>query len=368
MQILVVDDEPHIRALWLRWLQDAGWTCESAASAGEAWDLLRQTEYGLVVADVNMPGESGLSLLERVKREFGDTVAVIMATGDAEPDIGVTAIERGAWDYIVKPFDRNRLLISVANALERRRLVLASLQSQQQLEDRVRRRTEQIREREKEIAWRLMRAADSRDGGTGSHIRRVGMITREFAARIGWPAQVTDDLELAAAMHDIGKIGVPDSILLKPGPLTQPEREQMQQHTVYGAQILGGSTAPLLQLAAEIALTHHERWDGQGYPRGHRGEEIPETGRLVAIVDVYDALTKDRPYRAAMSERTAIEMLTHERARSFDPRLLETFLDLLPDLRHLGLEEVGEVRLLRTLAHRSAALRSDPTPEWRKSA
>lgn len=332
--ILVVDDDFHVSHLLKRWLDSEGYTCTTAASTEEALQILADHSFALVISDINMPGESGLTLLRDIRQTQNDT-AVIMCTGLDDRDTAISALKLGAFGYIVKPFDKNEVVINVANSLERRRLLMASRLYQQRLEDRVRERTREIRQREEEIAHRLLSAAEFRDNDTGAHIRRIGLYSAKMAQALGWTREQTDDLRLASTMHDIGKIGIPDSILLKPDKLTKEEFEQVKTHTVIGARILAGTQAPLLQMAERIALSHHEWWNGNGYPHGLIGEQIPPEARIVAIGDVYDALSHKRVYKSAYPEAQVLEIMKAERFSHFDPHVLDCFLEILPQLRRI---------------------------------
>ena len=193
-------------------------------------------------------------------------------------------------------------------------------------------RTAQVRQREEEIIFRLLSTAAYRDNETGDHIRRIGLYSSAVARNLGWKDQAADDIRLAAAMHDIGKVGIPDNILKKPGILTPEEFAIMKTHTEIGSRILGDSSVEMVQMAAKIALAHHEKWDGSGYPKGLSGDVIPESSRIVAVADVYDALVNDRVYRPAMSEPATIAIMNDGKGRHFDPRILEAFFDLLPEI------------------------------------
>jgi putative two-component system response regulator len=339
-RVLVVDDEPYICELIARYLEQEGYPCQKAASAEEALALLASEPFALMVSDISMPGTSGMDLLAATRSGYPD-VAVIMVTAVDDRATAIQALTLGAFGYIIKPFDLNELVINVANAIERRRLTLLSQADQERLEAEVRRRTAEIREREREVALRLVAAAEFRDTDTGSHIRRIGRYSAALARALGWPAAMADDLEVAAMMHDIGKIGVPDSILLKPGPLTDDELLIIRQHPVIGARILQGSFIPLLEMAREIVLCHHERWDGSGYPEGRRATAIPESARIVAVVDVYDALVHDRIYRRALPESEVLALLGEQRGRHFEARVVDAFFELLPEIRRIR-EEVGD--------------------------
>ncbi|MDH3271872.1 MAG: HD domain-containing protein [Gemmatimonadota bacterium] len=231
-----------------------------------------------------------------------------------------------------------------------------SLLSNGVLERAVEERTQMIRAREEEIAVRLVSAAEFRDSATGAHIRRIGRFTLLVATAMRLHEHVLDHLELAASMHDVGKIGIPDHILLKPGPLDEEERRVMERHTVVGARILEDSDTPALQLGREIALSHHERWDGTGYPFGLSGEQIPLVARIVAIVDYFDATVNDRPYRPAMSVEEVLGIMRGERERHFDPAVLDLFLHLQPQIAEIRRAVDLEVAEERALAAERAAL------------
>ncbi len=335
--ILLVDDEPDISRILSSWLSRAGYYCLTATTGEEALDILQEGNIQLVVSDIMMPGMSGIDLLGFIKELFPD-VAVILVTAVDDRKTAIMTLELGAYGYVIKPFDMNEILINVANALERRRLTLLSQEYEQSLETAVREKTREVREREEQIVLRLISASGCRDDETGAHIRRIGLYASVIANDIGWNRESVADIRLAAAMHDVGKIGILDRILLKPGKLTPEEFEIMKTHTTIGARLLGNSNIPLLHMAKEIALSHHEKWDGSGYPNGLAGEEIPESGRIVALADVYDALVMDRVYRPAIPEPEALAMMTSNRGSYFDPTLFDRFMDLLPEIRRIRQE------------------------------
>jgi cyclic di-GMP phosphodiesterase len=341
-RVLIVDDEPYIRELIQRCLEMEGYECSTAAHAEAALTELAVDDYELLVSDIHMPGMSGMELLTIVRQRHPD-LAVLMVTGVDDRKVGIQALRLGAFGYLIKPFDVNELAINAANALQRRQHALLSQAAQDRLEGEVRRRTKQIRRREEEIALRLVAAAEFRDADTGTHVRRIGLYAAALAKLLGWPGSRIDDLRVAAMMHDIGKIGVPDSILLKPGPLLPEEFEIIKQHTVIGARILEHSDISLLQMAREIALSHHERWEGGGYPAGLSREAIPESARIVAVCDVYDALVHARVYRPAVPEPEVLEFLRSQRDRHFDPRILDPFLGEVDTFRAIREEVQGAV-------------------------
>ncbi len=341
--VLIVDDEPFVRDILKRWLTEEGYRCDTAESGEEALIKLQTQPFELLISDIMMPGMSGLELLREVKASFPH-VAVVMITAVDDRETAVATLKLGAYAYIIKPFDHNEVLINVVNALERRRLALVSEEYERQLEAEVRERTAELRRREEEIALRLVSATEYRDVETGGHVRRMGLYSEALAKTLGWEPPQVETMRLAAPMHDIGKIGVPDQILLKPGKLTDEEFETMKQHTSVGASILEGSDVELINMARDIALCHHERWDGNGYPQGLRGEEIPKSARLVAVADVYDALVSDRVYRPAMPEDQALDILTKGRGVHFDPEVLDGFLHILPTIHEIRDRVAGEDR------------------------
>ncbi|HUG89201.1 MAG TPA: HD domain-containing phosphohydrolase [Planctomycetaceae bacterium] len=340
-RVLVVDDERPVRELIVRWLQAAGFACHGAASAEAAWDALASFHPDLVTLDVTMPGESGLELLRRVREGHPDVEAV-MVTASTDTRTAIEALTQGACGYLVKPIARDELLFHVRRGLERRQLLLERRQYTQRLEDTVRAQTRTIRHAHEETIHRLVAASMYRDEETGAHIRRTGLFSEALAEAAGWTPEEVDHIRLAAPMHDVGKIGIPDAILRKPGKLTREEFEAMKRHTLIGARMLSGSESPMLQMAEEIALAHHEHWDGRGYPAGRCGTAIAEAARIVSVVDVYDALTHDRVYRPALSEAEALQILRDGRGTHFDPEVLDCFLDILPGIRRIAAEHPDE--------------------------
>jgi putative two-component system response regulator len=340
--ILILDDEPAARAVAGRILE-AIYDVEFAADTTEARAKLLGV-VDLLLCDINLPGESGMDLIQGVLSRGDDDLAVVMVTGEDNPELADRAFEMGAYGYLVKPYRRGDLLITVSNALRRRQLELQAKSYQRELEqdmvmksletERMRmllRRTEESLERSRlETVHKLSLAVEMRDQVTGHHLSRMGSYCEEICRRLELQDEVCDVIALAGQMHDIGKIAVPDHILLKAGLLTDEERAQMQTHAEIGKQILQGSESPLLMLAESIAWTHHEKLDGSGYPRGLRGEEIPIEGRIAAVADVFDALTRDRPYREAMPLDEAAALMAEGRGRHFDADVLDAFMAQLP--------------------------------------
>jgi putative two-component system response regulator len=333
-RILVVDDERFVTDVLRRWLECEGHSCAAAASAEEALARLEEEPFDLVVSDIGMPGMSGLELLLEIGHRH-PTVAVLMQTAVDDRGTAIAALRQGAFGYLIKPLDEQEVVIAVAGALERRRLRLLERDYRDQLELAVRDRTEEIRRAREEISLLLVTVSEFRDVDTGAHVRRMGLYAEALARALGWDDAMVEQLRLAAPMHDVGKIAVPDAILLKPGRLSSDEFEEIKRHAEVGARILSGTDLPLLHLARDIARGHHERWDGTGYPDGLRGQDIPAAARLVAVVDVYDALTNDRVYRSALAETESLELMRAGRGTHFDPQIFDTFVEILPELRRI---------------------------------
>ena len=338
-KVLIVYDEPYVRDILSRWLDSEGYNCHIAESAEEAWKLLESNSFSLLVADIIMPGKSGIELLKMAKEDFPD-LAVIMVTGLDDRKTAIRALQLGAYGYVIKPFEQTEVVINVVNALERRRLTQESRHYERRLEEKVREQTEETRSSREEIALKLMAALEYRDDETGGHIRRVGLYAEVIGRRMGHTEEYNELLRLSAPMHDIGKMGIPDSILMKPAKLTAEEFEIVKTHTTIGANILAGTAIPLLNLAREIAYGHHEKWDGSGYPKGISGDNTPEAARIAAVADVYDALVHDRVYRLAMPEDDALEIMSQGRGTHFDPEVLDVFMESLPEFHSIR-EEIG---------------------------
>lgn len=336
-KILVVDDDPFIRDIILKCLETEGYECSTAHSAEKALELLEQDDFSLIISDIMMPGKSGIELLAIVRQKYPD-IAMIMVTAVDDRKTAVQALQLGAFGYVIKPFDLNEIFLSVVNGLERHRLALQSKEYEKRLENDVKTRTAEIRRREEEICLRLTAACEYRDEETGTHNRRLGLYAFILADQLGWSGQLMDEIRIAACMHDIGKIGVPDNILLKTGRLTDEEFAIIKTHPIIGAEILSGSEISLLNMARDIALAHHEKWDGSGYPHGLAEDAIPEAARVVAIIDVYDALVHKRVYRPPLPEEEALGMMLKDTGRHFDPRIYDAFLQALPKIRQIRLQ------------------------------
>ncbi len=328
--LLVIDDEPEICALLQRLLEREGHQVATAADGPGARALIEYNRFELALCDLNLPGESGLELVQHVVANHRD-LAVVMVTGVDDPLLADKAIELGAYGYVVKPFRDTELTIAVTNALRRRRLEIENRAHRDELELLVRERTAELGRSREESIRRLASAAEARHHETGVHIERVARLAELVARELELAPQQCELLRIASPLHDIGKIAIPDRILLKPGVLNAEESDAMRRHAELGHAILSGSGEPLLELAATVAWTHHERWDGTGYPRGLAGDAIPLEGRIVAVVDVFDALLSHRTYRPALPVNETVRRLRFGRATHFDPTVLDAFLDVLPE-------------------------------------
>jgi putative two-component system response regulator len=334
-QVLVVEDDEHVGRMLRQMLEGHGYTCAVARNATEGGRLLDELDPELVLCDVNLPGASGLDLVRHATAAHPDT-AIVMVSGLDDPRIAEQALTQGAYGYIIKPFTPNELLIGMANALRRRNLEIESRARHEALEEIVRARTAALRASHEETIRRLASAAEFRDEATGRHIERMSRICELLAHKAGLGRERCELVRIASPLHDVGKIGIPDRILLKPGSLTSAEWDVMRRHTEIGRDLLGGAGAELLDLAALIAWTHHEKVDGSGYPRGLAGRTIPLEGRIAAVADVFDALTSERVYRPAVPMDEALETMRAGRGTHFDAEVLDLFLDGLDDVLEMG--------------------------------
>lgn len=334
--ILIIDDEPANVELLALLLKNWGFeNLKTVTDSSSAMDVVRSWNPDLILLDLHMPGKSGFDILDELRpltMSSEEYLPVIVLTADVTPQARQRALAGGAKDFLCKPFDAVEVCLRTTNLLEVRLLQLRLANYNQVLEQTVSERTaaltqanEELQESKAEILHRLARAAEFRDDATGQHTIRVGVISAAIAKELGMPPDYVEIMKRAAPLHDIGKIGVPDEILLKNGHLDDDEWQIMKRHTDIGAKILAGSNNPLLVLAEEIVLTHHENWDGTGY-NGIKGDEIPLSGRIVAVADVFDALAHDRPYKTAWPPEDALEEINAQRGRKFDPRVVDAFL------------------------------------------
>jgi putative two-component system response regulator len=281
-----------------------------------------------MLMDLRMPEINGFQVLERLKQTVADFDyrPVMVITSDDDRETKQMALSSGARDFLSKPVSPVEVRLRVGNLLHTRFLQLELQRHAERLEDRVKARTAQLEEARIEILERLALAAEYRDDATGEHTRRVGQQSAALANALGLSLDEIEDIRRAAPLHDVGKIAMPDSILLKEGPLTDDQMDTVREHPTIGARILSGSRVPMLLIAEEIALNHHECWDGGGYPNGLKGEEIPMAARIVSIVDVFDSLTHVRPYKRAWTEDEALDEIESLSGSKFDPQVAEAFL------------------------------------------
>lgn len=328
MRVAIIDDTPlnlRLVTALLQRVEDTEAEVYDDPAAGLAACLADPPD--LVLVDHLMPEITGMQVVAALREVHpAEELPILMITADHEREVRYAALELGASDFLTRPLDAVEFRARVRNALAVRRGWLAIHGRAEALSRAVSIATEQVRARELEAIYRLSRAAELRDPETGAHILRMAHYACVIARRLGWEEERVDALLHAAPMHDVGKVGTPDAILLKPGKLEPDEWEVMKQHAVLGWQILHGSEAPMLQLAAEIAHSHHEKYDGSGYPHGLVGDRIPSAGRIVAVADVFDALTSDRPYKAAWSMERARALLEEGRGQHFDPACVDAFL------------------------------------------
>jgi len=337
-RILMVDDEESNLELLRRILEPVGFNrLEHTTDPFRVLPLFRERRPDLVLLDIAMPGKDGFEVLAEIREEMAEDeyLPVLILTSDHSPEAKRRSLSAGAQDFLNKPLSPAEVRLRVRNLLHTRFLHLALLDHNRHLEERVRERTAELEEAHGEILARLARAAEFRDDETGEHTRRVGRLAGAIAQELGLDPDEVSLIEQVAPLHDVGKIGIPDDILLCPGQLTPEQAEVMMSHTEIGGDLMAGSRIPLLDMAEEIARTHHERWDGTGYPTGLSGEEIPIAGRIVAVADSYDAVTHRRPYKPAWTAEEGWWEIARKAGADFDPAVIEAFTRAL---RSAGLD------------------------------
>ena len=326
-RILIVDDEAANLRLLDKMLASQGYEHRILIQdPREVLAAYRQARPCLILLDLNMPHLDGYQVMEQLKA-LNDPLLppIVILTAQSGREFLLKALGAGAADFISKPFDRTELLMRVRNLLEANRSRRLLHEQKTVLEEMVALRTRELHDTRLAVIRRLGRAAEFRDNETGNHIIRMSRTSALLAEGLGWGAAEVDLMLNASPMHDVGKIGIPDAILLKPGKLDPQEFEVMKTHTTIGAELLSGDDSPLFVLAREIALTHHEKWDGSGYPHGLAGEAIPQSGRIVAVADVFDALTSSRPYKKAWPVEEALRFIREGAGKHFDPAVVEVF-------------------------------------------
>ena len=331
--ILVVDDEKTIRESISAFLEHTGYRTDSAANGREAIEMIRSKKYDAVITDLNMPEINGFEVIERVAPE-NPNMPIIVLSGIGLIEKAVDALRKGAWDFIPKPITSFSVLpITLNRVFENARLKSENRLYREHLEEEVKRKTAQVIEMsrsliaaQKEIILKLGDVVETRSHETGNHVQRVSEYTYLLGKLYGMTEYEALDIKLASPMHDVGKIGIPDSILNKPGELTEEEFAVIKTHTTIGYSIFNTSELPVLKLAAEIALYHHENWDGTGYPTGIAGKSIPLNARITTIVDVFDAISHSRVYKSAWNINDSCFYIKDNSGKIFDPELAELFI------------------------------------------
>jgi len=338
-RILIVDDQ-EANVLYLETiLRKSGYkTFRSTGDSRQVLPLFHESRPDLILLDLMMPYLDGFGVMEQLKPLIADDsyLPILVLTADISPETRRRALSSGASDFLVKPFDPTEVVLRIHNLLSAWFLHVLPQQQNLVLEEKVRERTRELEASQLEVLERLAQAAEFRDDDTGRHTRRVGQMAALLAAQMGLPDEQVEIMRQAAPLHDVGKIGISDTILLKPGKLSDEEFDTIKGHAAIGARLLAEGRSSFVNIAEIIALSHHERWDGRGYPRGLREEEIPLEGRIVAIADVFDALTHERPYKKAWPSEAAREEIERQSGKQFDPRVVEAFLQVCERLQEGG--------------------------------
>lgn len=366
LKILIVDDEEANVLITRRYLERAGYNnCIYTTDSSKVIDIAINHQPDLMLLDIRMPSINGLEILKLMKQNpVLRRIAVVVLTADTDPKIKTIALELGANDILNKPIDAVELLPRVRSALTVKTHLDQIATQKAELEKQVRSRTKELYQSRQQIILSLARAADHRDDDTGNHVLRVGVYSALIAEKLGWSADAVEMLQQAAQLHDVGKIGIPDSILLKPGKLDPDEFELMEKHCMIGKKIISPYEAqdrdalrsharlgqgilhirnsPLMMMAACIAQTHHENWDGNGYPLGLAGEDIPLEGRIVAIADVFDALASKRPYKKPFPREKCFEIMEEMRGKKLDPKLLDLFFECRSEIVEIQIALANE--------------------------
>lgn len=338
--ILIVDDNATNVALLEDILEQEGYTnYMSTTDPRFAVDLFASEEIDLMLLDIRMPHMSGIEVMKALKEQISnDYLPILVLTAQTDEQTRKEALQVGARDFLTKPFKHWEVLLRINNMLETRYFYKRQVVRANQLEEIVKERTEELRNAQLEIVRRLGHAGEYRDNETGAHVVRMSKISEILAQGLGMDDESCERILHASPMHDVGKIAIPDAILLKPGPLDDEEWEIMKSHTTVGHEIMGNHPSQVIQLASEMALNHHERWDGSGYPGGLKGNDIPLSARIAAVSDVFDALTSDRPYKKAWDVDKAVAYINESSGTQFDPDIVGVFIDNLNSIKMIRKE------------------------------
>lgn len=343
--LMLVDDNFYVRDSVSLMLTECGYDVSACENAEVALTKIKDKSFDLILTDIKMPGMSGTQFLQEV-RQFNEKIPVILMTAYADVDMAISAVKSGAFDFVIKPFNPDYLKGKIKDAIYDQQIVEMEKRYTKKLEGAVRERTseltralDRIDNLNKELIVHLTSVAEFRDSDTGIHISRIGFYVKKLAQYLQMPEDFVDVITSASALHDIGKIGIRDDILLKPGPLTSEEFETLKMHTIVGSAMLSGSDHPFIKMAQSIAQSHHERWDGSGYPAGLDSEDIPIEARIVIICDQYDALRSKRPYKQLLSHEQVFQILTEGDGRTlpshFDPQILSAFKALASEFEKI---------------------------------
>lgn len=340
-RVLIIDDNPSNVALLERMLDSAGYkSVLGVTDPRDALDLYLSFRPQLILLDILMPHLNGFQLMRQFREAAcDDYLPILVLTALTDKATRVRALDLGAKDFLSKPLDQTEALARIRNILEVSILHQRALETNKTLDGLVRERTRELQETRLEIIRRLGMAAEFKDNETGDHIIRMSKVSQLLALSMGLSEEESELILQASPMHDVGKIGIPDHILLKPGKLDEEEWEIMKRHAEIGFKLLNGHASQIMLMAREIAYTHHEWWDGTGYPRGLRGEEIPMTGRICALADTFDALTSRRPYKKAWKVEDAVAEILRQRGTHFQPELVDCFLDNLAEILKITFED-----------------------------